>query len=95
MDWFDITDGYPDLPSALADISLKTACVLGVETDLLFPAYQQKEIADALFDNGVDTSFTNLESLMGHDAFLVDYDHFNPHIVAYFSRIWVEDGLVF
>lgn len=93
MDWFDISEGYADLPSALAGINLETACVLGVETDLLFPAYQQKEIADALFDNGIDTSFTNLESLMGHDAFLVDYDHFNPHIVAYFSRVCVEDGL--
>jgi len=93
MDWFDVTDGFEDLPSALADIELKTACVLGVETDLLFPVYQQKAIADALWDNGVDTSFANLDSLMGHDAFLVDYDHFNPHIVAYFSRIWVEDCL--
>ena len=93
MDWFNIADGYVSLPAALADIELRTACVLGVETDILFPVHQQKAIADALCDNGVDTSFTNLASLMGHDAFLVDHTHFNPHIVAYFSRIWVEDGL--
>ena len=93
MDWFDIADGYEDLPSALAEINLNTACVLGVETDVLFPAYQQKEIADALRSNGIDTSFANLESLMGHDAFLVDHAHFNPHVVAYFDRIWFEDKL--
>jgi len=93
MDWFDITEGHSDLPSALAEVSLKTACVLGVKSDLLFPSYQQKAIAEALFENGVDTSFSNLDSLMGHDAFLVDYDHFNPHVTAYFSRIWVEDEL--
>jgi len=93
MDWFDVADGYPDLPTALEGIKLKTACVIGVETDILFPAYQQKEIADALRDNGIDTSFSNLESLMGHDAFLVDYDHFNPHIMAYFDRVWYEDRL--
>lgn len=93
MDWFDVADGYPDLQTALKDIKLKTACVIGVETDILFPAYQQKEIADALRDNGIDTSFSNLESLMGHDAFLVDYDHFNPHIMAYFDRVWYEDRL--
>jgi homoserine O-acetyltransferase len=93
MDWFNVADGYPDLVAALAGIRLKSACVLGVETDILFPAYQQKEIADALLANGIDTSFANLESIMGHDAFLVDYDHFNPHITAYFDRVWYEDGL--
>jgi len=93
MDWFNVADDFPDLPSALACINLKTACVIGVETDILFPAYQQKEIADALRSNGVDTSFSNLESLMGHDAFLVDHAHFNPHVMAYFDRIWFDDKL--
>ena len=93
MDWFDVADDHPDLRSALAGIQLKTACVIGVETDILFHAYQQKEIADALRENGIDTSFSNLESLMGHDAFLVDYDHFNPHVTAYFDRVWYDDRL--
>ncbi len=93
MDWFDVADGYPDLRSALAEITLKSACVIGVQTDILFPVYQQKEIADALRSNGIDTSFTNLESLMGHDAFLVDDALFNPHVRAYFDRIWFEDKL--
>ena len=93
MDWFDVADGYPDLRSALAGIKLQSACVIGVHTDILFPVYQQKEIADALRSNGIDTSFTNLESLMGHDAFLVDEALFNPHVRAYFDRIWFEDKL--
>ena len=93
MDWFNVADDYPNLASALMGIEINTACVIGVETDILFPVYQQKEIADALLANGIDTSFANLESLMGHDAFLVDYDHFNPHIKAYFDRVWFEDKL--
>jgi hypothetical protein len=24
---------------------------------------------------------------MGHDAFLVDYHHFNPQVAAYFKRV--------
>ena len=91
--WFNVADGYADLGTSLAGINLKTACVIGVETDVLFPAYQQKEIADALRSNGIDTSFTNLESLMGHHAFLVDHAHFNPLVMAYFDRIWFEDKL--
>jgi len=93
MDWFNVADDYPDLATALARIKLKSACVIGVETDILFPAHQQKEIADALSANGIDTRFTNLESLMGHDAFLVDYDHFNPEVVSYFKQVWEQDNL--
>ena len=93
MDWFDLTDGYPDLTAAVADIRLKTACVISVETDILFPAHQQKAIFDALITNQIDTSYTHLQSLLGHDAFLVDHDNFKPPITAYFDRIWNEDNL--
>jgi len=93
MDWFDATEGFPDLTSALASIRLDSACVIGVNTDILFPLHQQQEIADALTNNGVDTCFTSLKSKMGHDAFLVDYEHFNPLIKAYLDRIWIEDSL--
>jgi len=93
MDWFNVADGYPDLTAALAGIELQTANVIGVETDILFPAHQQKEIADALSANGIKTDFTELASLMGHDAFLVDYDHFIPIIEGYFKQVWEEDGL--
>ena len=93
MDWFNVADGYPDLTAALADIELRSANVIGVETDILFPAHQQKEIADALSKNGIKTEFAKLASLMGHDAFLVDYDHFIPIIEGYFKQIWEEDGL--
>jgi len=91
MDWYNVADGYPDLAAALADIQLDSACVIGVETDILFPMHQQKAIADALSENGVDTCFTGLESVMGHDAFLVDYDHFIPLITDYFNRIWEQE----
>ena len=55
--------------------------------------HRKKEIADAMRSNNIDTSFTNLESLMGHDAFLVDHALFNPLVMAYFDRIWFEDKL--
>jgi len=93
MDWFNVADGYPDLTAALAGIELRSANVIGVETDILFPPHQQKEIADALSGNGINTDFALLASLMGHDAFLVDYDHFIPIIEGYFKQIWEEDGL--
>ena len=93
MDWFNVADGYPDLTTALAGIELRSANVIGVETDILFPAHQQKEIADALTANGIKTDFELLASLMGHDAFLVDYDHFIPIVESYFKQVWEEDEL--
>lgn len=93
MDWFDATDGHPNLATALEGLQLKSAYVIGVETDILFPAHQQETIANALSEIGVTCAFTCLPSIMGHDAFLVDHDHFGPNVAAYFKRILHEDGL--
>ncbi len=93
MDWFDVTENHPDLKTALVGIKLDSACVIGVVTDILFPMHQQEEIAQALTDNGVQTRFWDLQSLMGHDAFLVDYDHFLPLVGNYFDQIWQQDAL--
>ena len=94
MDWFDAADGYPDLAAALASLRLESAYVIGVGTDILFPLHQQRAIAEALSCNGIATAFEELPSLMGHDAFLVDYELFNPRIAAYFDRIWNADALL-
>lgn len=93
MDWFDCTEGHPNLTSALQGIELQSAYIIGVDTDILFPPHQQEAIANALSENGIQTAYTQLPSIMGHDAFLVDYDHFNPLVGAYFKRILHEDGL--
>ena len=92
MDWFSAADGYPDLATALSGIELRSANVIGVETDILFPPHQQKAIADALIANGIKTNFINLASLLGHDAFLVDYERFMPIVAGYFNRIWEEEA---
>lgn len=93
MDWFDVTAGHENLAAALAAIQLQSACVIGVKTDILFPIHQQQAIADALTQNSIKTGFTQLPSLMGHDAFLVDYAHFTPLVTDYFNQTWEEDKL--
>jgi len=93
MDWFDVADGYPDLATALSGIELLSANVIGVTTDILFPIHQQRAIADALVAIDVITEFAELPSLMGHDAFLVDYDHFIPIVESYLDHIWEYDHL--
>ena len=87
MDWFDATEGHDDLAGALAGVSLDSAKVLGVETDVLFPPHQQQGIADALVANGIKTELDILPSIHGHDAFLVDYEQFSTQVRAFFKRI--------
>ena len=93
MDWFDATENHPNLTSALKGIELQSSYVLGAKTDILFPPYQQEAIANALSENGIKTACSILPSIMGHDAFLVDHDHFGPNIAAYLQRVLHEDGL--
>ncbi|KAL2919318.1 Serine O-succinyltransferase [Polyrhizophydium stewartii] len=47
--------------------------VLGAQSDILFPIWQQKEIADTLKRAGNSkVSYYELDALYGHDTFLVD-----------------------
>ncbi len=87
MDWFDVTGGSGDLAAALAENQLESACIIGVETDILFPLHQQAELADTLSGMGCIVDFHPLPSCQGHDAFLVDYDRFKPVVAKYFNKL--------
>ncbi len=82
MDWFDAAEC-----GDLANLEFDSALVIGVPTDILFPLYQQAEIADCLRANAVDTTFLELDSIQGHDAFLVDEGRFGPALAKYFRMI--------
>lgn len=47
--------------------------VIGVQSDVLFPSWQQKEIADCIAKNGNSkVNYIELTSIHGHDTFLID-----------------------
>ena len=87
MDWFNATRDHENLSAALSEVKLDSAYVMGVETDILFPPHQQEGIAAALAANGIQTGLDILPSFHGHDAFLVDYEHFSTQVSAYFKRV--------
>ena len=82
MDQFDLAEhGDGSLAHAFARFGVRRALVIGVETDMLFPLSQQREIADHLRSAGhADVEFHAFPSLQGHDSFLVDLDRFEPAI---------------
>ncbi|MEK7724735.1 MAG: alpha/beta fold hydrolase, partial [Acidobacteriota bacterium] len=65
MDLFDLTD------EQIQQISAKTHLV-GISSDWLFPSKDVLDLAKRFRRNGVDTTFTELISEDGHDAFLSD-----------------------
>ncbi len=86
MDWFDVADHGGSVNAGLAKICVKKALIIGVTTDILFPLEQQKEIAEGLIKAGRNVEFVSIDSINGHDAFLVDRDHFSPVISDFFAQ---------
>jgi homoserine O-acetyltransferase len=84
MDLFDAADHGGSLKQALERVRLDRAMVIGVETDFLFPIHQQEELAQGLKAFVKDVRFARLDSMQGHDSFLVDMDRFRPAIASFF-----------
>jgi len=88
IDWFDLGDCMTgNVELEFQNMSLDSALVIGVHSDILFPLHQQQRIADSLRERGVPTSFHALESSQGHDAFLVDIDRFGPVVRKYMEEL--------
>ena len=77
MDSHDIARGRGTLDAALARIEAATLMV-GIRSDVLFPAYQAREVAERLARLGRDVRYYEMDSPKGHDAFLNDIDKLAP-----------------
>ncbi len=79
------TDSPPaDLIDGLSPLRNHPTLVMGVASDILFPAWQQREIADTLRATG-NTKVKHVElgedvSLFGHDSFLLDLEHIGGNL---------------
>ncbi|KAI8891357.1 homoserine O-acetyltransferase [Backusella circina FSU 941] len=61
-----------DLVEGMKGINMPTL-VLGVQSDILFPVWQQKEIAECLKASGNNrVTYYELDAMFGHDTFLID-----------------------
>ena len=85
MDMFDACDSDETLKNLFRRCFTGHALVLGVDSDILFPLYQQRDLAGALEASGSEVSFHALPSVQGHDAFLVDFEAFGAPI-----REWLK-----
>ncbi len=84
-DLFNLAEYGGSLRSGFSKLKLERALVIGVETDILFPPHQQRELADGLKVVCADTSLVELDCIRGHDSFLVDMDAFRPVLCDFFE----------
>jgi homoserine O-acetyltransferase/O-succinyltransferase len=84
MDLFDASDHGGSIGNALSHTGLERALVIGVRTDFLFPPQQQEELATNLKVGGVNVKYELLDSIQGHDSFLIDMDRFRPAVSTLF-----------
>jgi len=87
MDWFDVANLGKSSLDAFSKINVNKALVLGVDTDVLFPSQQQKEIAENLSLSNVKVEYKELSCIQGHDSFLVDTGSFAKEINAFIKNL--------
>lgn len=87
MDLFDMEREYGSLENAFSKVQAKVL-LISFTSDWLFPAVQSKEIYDVLKKLGKDVKWVNIESVYGHDAFLVksEIQKMAPHIIKFLEE---------
>ncbi len=77
MDLHDLGRGYQSYEQALARVRMPTLMV-GISTDILFPPFQQREIAEIINSQGGRAVYREIDSPHGHDAFLIEFHLVEP-----------------
>ena len=73
MDLHDLARGRGTLDRAMSRIRVPTMAV-GIWSDMLYPAYQQRQIVEMLRVQEVPAEYVEIDSPHGHDAFLINGD---------------------
>ena len=72
MDLYDVSEGYPSLEAALRCLRSKSLFI-GIRSDFLFPAARVRWLADQVRALGGDSTYVEIDSPHGHDAFLKEW----------------------
>jgi homoserine O-acetyltransferase len=94
MDLFDLGGTTEELAKALRSAKCRWL-ILSFSTDWLFPPDQSQDIVDALITNNAPVTYCNVESLCGHDAFLLpdDLDRYGEMLRAFLKNLGLPQGV--
>ena len=86
MELHDIARGRGGMEQAVARIKCPTLAI-GIETDMLYPDYQEKQIYNLLSAAGRDVEYVNIDTDAGHDGFLIESTKVGQALAAFLERV--------
>ena len=66
--------------------------VISFQSDWLYPSYQSGEIVKALKLKGLNTTYIEVKSTYGHDAFLLEVEDETKLVKHFLNRVYKETG---
>lgn len=91
MDEMDIEEIFGSLEQAFARYRGK-ALLISFDSDWLFPPTEVEKVDVALKANGVESTYMEIVTGNGHDAFLIDFHLITPPVRDFLTRIGVAVG---
>ncbi|WP_418264019.1 alpha/beta fold hydrolase [Flavobacterium faecale] len=79
----DVTRGRGNFDSLLDKVEANIH-IVGINSDLFFTAKENKETYDELIKHNVTASYSEIISVHGHDAFLIEYEQLNNLLAPIF-----------
>lgn len=88
MDYYDASRGH-SFHELLKGFDYRVM-VIAFRSDWLYPAYQQMEIVRACKMAGLETTYCEIDSTYGHDAFLLETER-QSHLIHHFlERVYMD-----
>ncbi|SJZ57008.1 homoserine O-acetyltransferase MetX [Selenihalanaerobacter shriftii] len=85
MDLFDLGRGYDSFSTALSRIQAKVLLIT-INSDQLFPPEESLEVVNILQQMGKWAEHYEIDSKLGHDSFLVEFDKFKFPISDFLNK---------
>jgi homoserine O-acetyltransferase len=89
MDLHDLGRGRGGVAAAVARFG-GAVLSMGVSSDVLYPAYQSREIVEVAGAGGNDVEYVEIESAHGHDAFLIEIHQVAAAVEKFLTRIGAQ-----
>jgi homoserine O-acetyltransferase len=89
MDLHDVSRGRGSARKAFARYA-GPSMTTSVSSDFLYPEHQQAEVAAVLGSDGRWCEHHYIDSIYGHDGFLVEHDKLGPMLIDFFDKVIVE-----
>jgi len=86
MDLHDVARGRGSVERAMARIGVPNLTI-GINSDILYPPYQQEHLSRMLAREGMLSEYVEIDSIHGHDAFLIHFDEIGEPISSFLSRL--------